>query len=346
MEKKIIIFKNDRVGDLIHSIPTINDIIFQNQDKKIVIFLSKISENFYFLFKKNNTKLKTLNYHLTIIEKIKIFLYIFTNKIEKVYILSPKNFYFYLPIFFLRIKFFGLCVNGPGGYRRPYSFLRKLLHKFVINDRETIQKRKSTQLLQLELINANKVSNTNTNLNFNTPKLNKLKNFLPSNYLLIHFKKKIFDELNWGTDGLELMLAELRKYNYNVVLIKDIEVDQNNLIFRNKFKTYDFKTNKFYNNKSDILFLDNIGGIDLYSVIKSSSKVIATHGMMTNLAYFCKKPVLDLYHCIIKHKDDYHSYKNAFYEFKPNYPGYDFIIPSRDLKKTLRKMKFSLINNI
>ena len=51
MEKKIIIFKNDRVGDLVHSISAINDIIFQNQDKKIVVFLSKISE-----LTKNNSK--------------------------------------------------------------------------------------------------------------------------------------------------------------------------------------------------------------------------------------------------------------------------------------------------
>ena len=47
MKEKIIIFKNDSVGDLVHSIATINNIIFQNQDKEIVIFLSKNSEKFY-----------------------------------------------------------------------------------------------------------------------------------------------------------------------------------------------------------------------------------------------------------------------------------------------------------
>ena len=34
--------------------------------------------------------------------------------------------------------------------------------------------------------------------------------------------------------------------------------------------------------------------------------------------------------------------KNAFYEFKPVYKNYDFIIPSKDLNKTIRKMKFFL----
>ena len=84
MKEKIIIFKNDSVGDLVHSIAAINNIIFQNQDKEIVIFLSKINEGFYFLFKSNNSQLKILNYHLTIIEKINFFFYLFAHKIEKV----------------------------------------------------------------------------------------------------------------------------------------------------------------------------------------------------------------------------------------------------------------------
>ena len=49
---------------------------------------------------------------------------------------------------------------------------------------------------------------------------------------------------------------------------------------------------------------------------------------------------------LVKNKGDYHSYKNAFHEFKPNYLGYDFIIPSKNIEKTIKKMKFSLINNI
>ena len=58
MKKKIVIFKNDNVGDLVHSVSAINDIIFQNLDKEVVIFLSKNSEKFYFLFENNNSQLK------------------------------------------------------------------------------------------------------------------------------------------------------------------------------------------------------------------------------------------------------------------------------------------------
>ena len=64
--------------------------------------------------------------------------------------------------------------------------------------------------------------------------------------------------------------------------------------------------------------------------------------MMTNLASLEKKPVLDLFHCDIKSLEDYRRYKNALYEFKPNYKDYDFIVPSKDISKTINKMKFSL----
>ena len=53
----------------------------------------------------------------------------------------------------------------------------------------------------------------------------------------------------------------------------------------------------------------------------------------------------DLWYCDIKNWDDYRNYRNAFYEFKPKYPNYKFIIPNKDIKKTLRKMMFALQND-
>ena len=64
--------------------------------------------------------------------------------------------------------------------------------------------------------------------------------------------------------------------------------------------------------------------------------------MMTNLATIEKRPVLDLFHCEIRSLEDFRKYKNAMYEFKPNYKDYDFIVPSKNLAKTLNKMRFSL----
>ena len=51
---KILILKNDRVGDLFHSLDGINAIIQQNKDSHIEIVLSNITNNFNFLFNKVN----------------------------------------------------------------------------------------------------------------------------------------------------------------------------------------------------------------------------------------------------------------------------------------------------
>ena len=48
----------------------------------------------------------------------------------------------------------------------------------------------------------------------------------------------------------------------------------------------------------------------------------------------------------IKKWEDYRRYRNSFYEFKPKYRGYDFIIPSKNIKKTISKMRFFLKKGI
>ena len=68
--------------------------------------------------------------------------------------------------------------------------------------------------------------------------------------------------------------------------------------------------------------------------------------MMTNLASLEKKPVLDMWHCNLKNWDGYRNCRNAFYEFKPKYKGYDFIIPSKNFVKTIKKIERSLNKKI
>ena len=94
---KIIILKNDRTGDLFVSSPTINKILNKHQSQKIEIFLSNINHKFSFLYP--NINKRVINMDLNLIDKIYIFFYFLFNKISDVYILTPKNFYYYLPFF-------------------------------------------------------------------------------------------------------------------------------------------------------------------------------------------------------------------------------------------------------
>ena len=340
--KHVVIFKNDAVGDLVHSLKAINNICNEKNVDKITIYISKLSEKFNFLINNQKITFKVVNYNLSIFEKVKIFFFICFNNIFKIYILAPKNFYFYLPIFFLNTKFYALCVDNINGYKRPSIFFRRFLYKYVINNRSAQFKRKATSELQNELtINKNYISN-NQNLKSNLS--NNLNVYLPKNYIFFHVKNKTIKELGWGIIELKLLFNEFLRFSDNVVLTKDLKLDDNTKIFKDNFNSFDFKTLKFTDKSSKIIFFDNIDGIDLYNTILHAKKVVAFHGMMTNLGSIRKQKVLDLFHCKIDNWSDYRNYRNSFYEFKPKYFGYDFTIPRKDMNKTIKKIKFSFKN--
>ena len=346
-----IILKNDAVGDLVHSLSAINNITSSSKNKKITIFLSKLNKNFDFLVKKDNVEIKILNYHLKIIEKIKIIYFLSISKIDKVYILSPKSFYFFLPLIFWRIKFYAVCVNNINNYRRPNTLLRRLLYKYRINDREKIFKRESSRKLQEALTSENNINN-NFILNINVKKSNDLAKYLPDKYIYFHYKKKICDELGWGLPELQNLFNEFNNYYKNIVFTRDVDtwdlnrgekINQNTKIsFENIFNVYDFRLKKLTNNNSNILLLDNIVGKDLFAVIKNSDKIVSFHGMMGLLGNIMNKKVLDLWYTKINSWNDYRKYRNAFYEFKPKNNNYDFTIPKKNIFKTISKIKFSL----
>ena len=67
---KILVLKNDRVGDLANSLKGINSLLNENSDKEIEIVLSDISKDLSFLFKIKNVKITYLNYNLNTFDKI------------------------------------------------------------------------------------------------------------------------------------------------------------------------------------------------------------------------------------------------------------------------------------
>jgi len=341
--KNIIIFKNDAVGDLSQSLNAINNIINHNKNNNITIYLSERSKDFSFFFNFNNVRIKIVKYDLTIVQKIKIFLFLTTNSIDSIYILTPKNFYFYLPLFFKKIKFFALCINSTKGYKRPSKFFRKFLYCYEVNDRETLNKRKSTMELQKDLtkdLNYNEKFTLKNLPKFNLQNLKKIE--IIENYIYFHLKISNFKKLGWGYYELKILFDEFLKFNKNIIFTRDIEKNNEDIDFKKDFNVINFSNGEVILNKSRIFLYDNLVGSDLYHVINNADKVIAFHGMMTNLATIENNPVLDLFYCKINSISDFRRYKNALYEFKPKYNGYDFIVPSKNIQKTIRKMRFSL----
>ncbi len=341
--ENIIIFKNDRIGDLIPSVAAIDLIIGNNQDKKVIIFLSNINYKMKFLFEKKNVEIIKIEYKPSLINRITILKFFLINKISKVYILRPKNFFFLLPFFFFykKIQFFGLCINANNNYRRPNNFLRKYLSHYVINDRETKKIRPSRKELQLDLVDINWKKKL-VEKKFDPELSNKFIKILPNEYCLIHYKKNVFEKLSWGRVGLLQIITYLNKYYSKIVLINDIEGGSDNKFFKEKYDWFDFKTKNSSINNHNVIYLENIDGQDLFNVIKKAKKTIACHGTITLLGNLVHTPILDLFYCEINSNRDFYQYKNSFHEHVPK-NNYDFIIPNKDIDKTLRKMKFSLI---
>ena len=124
-KNQIIILKNDAVGDLTHSLTAIESIINSHPNHFITIYLSERSKKFSFLIRGKNIKFKFINYRITFIQKINLFFSLIKEPIDKIYILSPKKFYYYLPVIFRKKNFYAICIDGHDGYKRPANYLRK-----------------------------------------------------------------------------------------------------------------------------------------------------------------------------------------------------------------------------
>ena len=109
MNKKVLILKNDRTGDLFVSLKAINRIINKHNNQQIYIFLSNINHKFSFLFP--ILKKRIISMKLNLIDKIKIFNYLLFNKIDTIYILT-KKFLLLSCIYFRNIKFYAITVKA------------------------------------------------------------------------------------------------------------------------------------------------------------------------------------------------------------------------------------------
>jgi hypothetical protein len=330
MSKKILILKNDRTGDLFVSLKAINRVLIKHQNDKITIFLSQINHKFSFLFP--NLKKEIISMNLGLREKFYILKYLLFNKIDSIYILTPKNFYYYLPFFFRKIKFYGVIIRGTKN--RPNNFLLKYIHKYVTIDRLTIKKRNSSYNIQESLIeysdNSNMI-NTNSNIdhNFNFPK----------EYVFFHYKHKLFNDLlGWSLNDIDNLLIFFRKKNKNIMFSSELNNTQVNNHFLNKYNSFDFHNKTHSNiNENGIFFLKNVEGYDLFDIVRKSSNVIAPEGIITHMAYFLKKPILSLMHFKLNDRRDFINQIISCKEWFPP-SKYKFTVLKKNFTTSLNKL--------
>ena len=330
MKKKVLILKNDRTGDLFVSLNAINRIINKHLNEEIIIFLSNINHKFNFIFPKLIKKIIPMN--LNLFNKLKIFIYILFNNIDTVYILTPKNFYYYLPFFFKNIKFYAITIKSLNN--RPPSFLLKYLFKYEVLNRTSIKKRKSSYLIQENLIeqtsNKNNLHKTIiTSHNFKYPK----------KFTFFHYKKKFFDELlNWDLETVSKFLFFLNEKYENICFSSELNDEKINEFFLNKFNHYDFNKDikKIINNKN-IFFLKNIDGNNLFDAVNKSTEIVSPEGIITHMGYFLQKPILALMHFRLRDKRDFINQIISCKEwFPPN--NYNYTVLKKDFNHSVKKL--------
>ncbi len=332
MDEQIVIFKNEKTGDLIHSVNSIKEIVSKYPNKKINIFLSHYNVEMKFLFNYENVKIHTITEKIIFKDKIKIFNFFLTTNISKAFIFKPSSFLFLLPLFFKpkKIKFYGICVKKKN-YLRPPIFLRKFLYRYVINDRESKNIRKSIHELHLDLV----LKKNNSNYNMATLNKKIIPNFNVKDYFLVHYNKFKFKKLNWNLNDFFILVDELKDFNKNIVITNDINDYETNKLIKQKY---------IDNNTNKVFYFPNVKGEFFFNIIGNADLVIAFHGMITSIGAIQNTKVLDLFNCNIKNKDDFYRYKNAFHEFKPKLKGYEFLIPKTSIKKSLKKIKHLISN--
>ncbi len=337
MNEKILILKNDRAGDLFTSLKVISTLILLNRN--ITLYLSELNIGFSFLFK--NIRINKTNFNLSILNKANIFFDIFFNKYHKIYILSPKSFYFFLPLIFKNIKFYAIVYNS-GKKNRPSVFLRKFLYKYKIIYRNKINY-KSYRDLQLELLESDNVIDHNYS-SLNIPKIPiKLKKILPKKFLLFQFRAKFFTELGWGISEFNYLIYALKKKYKFILFSSDIENNKSTDYF-NQFFIKNFsliKTNKnlkIINKKNlDIFYLDKIDSINLFFLLKESSINLAKEGIYSHISYFHKKKCHNLFNFPINTIEDVNHQKISYSEWCKGM-NYKFSFLNSDIKKAVRKI--------
>ena len=329
--QKVLILKNDRVGDYFTSIESINLILNKHKDKDTEIFLSKINYKFNFIFK--NLKSKIFNYNLNFLEKFQIFFYLFFNDISDIYILAPKNFYYYLPIFFRKIKFHAICIESEKS--RPSNYLKNFLYS-----KEILYRNNKSKILSVYIVLRNLINYKTEYKDFKSLNFDKFNFFeFPKNATYFHYKHNLFDEkLNWSNLQIKNFIYFLAKRRNHIVFSSELNNDEKNYFFYKNFNSYDFNTKKYNKlNNDNVLFLKNIEGKNLVNAVYLCNEVIAPESGITHIGSFLNKKTLALMNFNFKHKAEIFRQIIACKEWAP-LSNFKFTILKKDYSKSINKL--------
>ena len=323
MSKKILIFRTDRVGDLIVSCPPIMTIKETFKDSDITLVASDKNYN----YAKNLLIFdKILIFpNSGILNKIKFVLKLKKDKYDYIYIFDGKEKSF-VSAFFIKSTFkVGISTKIKNYFKlldiKIFSFDNQKLY-------EVFQK----------TLTYTKINKQITYFDFiNKKKDNQFKKKIPiDNLIQIHLDEKWFnnfyinDYTNIGPSYNEFILFLKEASHYNNILITTGLID---FPLLNELKTnffYKLKDNIYFNNQMNhqIYFVDKPSIFDIESLMSKTQLLIICHGSLTHVANSFNIKIVDI---IEKSKKQF--YFNYTYYIK----NYNFLYRSNfyNLQKLL-----------
>ncbi len=287
--RRILIFKTDRVGDLINITPVINNIKLNNKDCDIDLICSEYNSQ----IAKYLSDIKNIYVY-----KKSLFNFIFNNfknifftKYDAIFQLDGKNHSFFLTLLFTSpLKYSLKFIKEKKIFSKFYSISRPnfIYQNFIKTidcyENYNLDDNKSYHYLSLYLNlleNAKlKILDKKHNLKFKPSK--KIVKF-ENNYVLIHLDEK------W------LPLGSSIKNNL-IIFLSSLSIENNIVITSNLGKNDLFTNiyNNFYNNKK-FEFIKSPNFDEIMSIVYFSHTCISSHsGFIVHLAACYNKKVVDI----------------------------------------------------
>jgi len=331
MSNEILIFRTDRIGDLITTCPAISSLKKKIENSKITLIASR----------RNYAYAKQLDFldnvyifpDKGIIRKI-IFIFKFLKKrFFRTFIFDGKDRSLLLSLFIksdMKIGIYDI---------KKKSFLYNFFNiKLIQDDHKT-----GMMKLYQKVIDAHEPKIKISNFDFvHCKKDNNFSSYLPiKNYIYLHLDEKWFSKLYINTytdicpsyDEFINFLTHIAKNKKNILIstgIKNFELI-NNL----KKNFFNFEREKIYLKKIDssyIYFIYNANFEDLESLLRKAQIYIGCHGSLTHVANSLNLQIIDII------QNGYEEWYNRWTNYMNNY--------SQINRMNFREIKNILLSNI
>ena len=166
---------------------------------------------------------------------------------------------------------------------------------------------------------------------------------MPKEYIF-SIPLSFFKELNWDKSQFNKIITFLKEKYEHVVFCSDFEsndeIKHYNQYFEKNFSIIDLnqgiKTE--HNHSQGVYYLKDLGGIDMFYVIKHAKMNLAKHGVVSHIAFFHNVEFHELITQSLMNMSQIIEVRSFFSEWcKGMQRGYSFI--NSDLEKVLRKLK-------